>query len=69
MINSNEFCRKTVKEASITMVKKDLIKLLISIINLKEFTLTQFSETFLMTKMIYGTTYSVTHIHLLEVTI
>lgn len=60
--------RKTLKVCRV-FFKKDLIKLLISIINFKEFTLTQFSETFLMTKMIYGTTYSVTHIHLLEVTI
>lgn len=43
---------------------KDLIKLLISIINLKEFTLIRFSETLLKTQMIYGTTYSMTHMHL-----
>lgn len=53
--------RKTLKVCRFFL--KDLIKLLISIINLKNFTLTQFSETFLMTKMIYGTTYSITHIH------
>lgn len=58
--------RKTLK---VCRFLKDLIKLLISIINLKEFTLIQFSETCLMTKMIYGTTYSITYIHLLEVTI
>lgn len=59
--------RKTLKVCRFFL--KDLIKLLISIINFKKFTLTQFSEISLMTKMIYGTTYSITHIHLLEGTI
>lgn len=59
--------RKTLKVCR--FFPKDLIKLLILIINLKEFTLIWFSEIFLMTKMTYGTTYSISYIHLLEVTI